>query len=344
MASQAMWRKSSLKQNSLIPYISKRTIPERNAHQKWRIPLSDAEPLPFRGEFVVFTSFLDCGLSFPTSLFLRRLLRFYRIKLHDLGPHSIQQIAFFVSLCEGWLGCPPYFPLWLAIVHGRAQRGDNGELIPSGGITFQMQGGKLLEDSVVKVELPGKAKNSWRRDWFYYREETPAGEVAIPPYTSEPSRPRRLGVKKLPEDLRAVVDLMLARLCKLKKEGLKPINVYNCWMGRFLPPLKKQSHLMCDYTGEYDSTRTSHEEWEEKDYATAVALITKASFSLLDEPLQPFDKVDRPLPEVKFLPLLVFEFHNCIFIDCTLLLFLRSNPSGTWSTTFPHSTERSPTS
>src|SRR4051812_12256114 len=97
-----------------------------------------------------------------------------------------------------------------------------------------MQGGKLLEDSVVKVDLPGKAKNSWRRDWFYYREETPAGEVAIPLYSSEPSRPRCLGVKKLREDLRAVVDLMLARLCELKKEGLKPINVYNCWMGHLL--------------------------------------------------------------------------------------------------------------
>src|SRR3954471_20622801 len=101
---------------------------------------------------------------------------------------------------------------------------------------------------------------------------------------------------------------------------------------------------MCDYTGEYDSTRNSHEEWEETDYATAVALITKASFSSLDEPLQPFDKVDRPLPEVKFPPLPVFEFRNCICIDCTPLLFLRSSPSGTWSTTFPHSTERSPTS
>src|SRR3954467_11839996 len=98
MASQAMWRKSSLKQGSLIPYISKRIVPERNAHHKWRIPLSDAEPLPFLGEFVCFTSFLDRGLSFPPSLFLRPLLRFFPIKLHDLGPHSTQQIAFFVSL------------------------------------------------------------------------------------------------------------------------------------------------------------------------------------------------------------------------------------------------------
>src|SRR4051812_15405578 len=202
---------------------------------------------------------------------------------------------------------PPYFPLWLPIFHGRAQRGEDGELILYGGITFQMQGGKLLEDLVVKVELPGKAKNCWRRDWFYYQEETPAGKVAIPSFSLEPSRPRRLGVKKLPGDLQAVVDLMLARLCELKKDGLKPINVYNCWLGRSLSPLKKRSHLMCNYTGENDSTRTSHEEWEEKDYATAVALITKAPFSSLDEPLQPFDMVERPLPEVKTPPLLLFS-------------------------------------
>src|SRR3954453_3428096 len=80
--------------------------------------------------------------------------------------------------------------------------------------------------------------------------------MVIPPFSSEPSRPRRLGMKKLPEDLRAVVDLMLARLCELKKDGLKPIIVYNCWLGRSLSPLKKRSHLMCDYIGENDSTRS----------------------------------------------------------------------------------------
>jgi hypothetical protein len=50
-------------------------------------------------------------LAFPSSSFFHHFLAFYGIKLSDLGPHSIQQIAFFVTLCEGYLGCPPYFPL-----------------------------------------------------------------------------------------------------------------------------------------------------------------------------------------------------------------------------------------
>jgi hypothetical protein len=27
-----------------------------------------------------------------------------------------------VTLCEGYLGCPPYFPPWLSIFHRRAKR------------------------------------------------------------------------------------------------------------------------------------------------------------------------------------------------------------------------------
>ena len=115
--------------------------------------------MPRRGEFVVFTSFLERGLGFPTSRFLRQFLKFYNIKISDLGPHSVQQISFFITLCEGFLGCPPYFPLWLALFHGRAQRKkpeEGGELIASGGITFQLIGGKAAVDSYLKAELSGK--------------------------------------------------------------------------------------------------------------------------------------------------------------------------------------------
>jgi hypothetical protein len=147
---------------------------------------------------MVFLSFLDRGLVFPTSSFLRHFLSFYRIKISDLGPHSIQQISFFVTLCEGYLGCPPYFPLWLSIFHGREKRvseEDGGQLVDCGGITFQVQGG----EDFLSVGLPGKAASSWRRQWFYMKENMPEGEPAIPAYSPAPSRPRRLVVKYLPK-------------------------------------------------------------------------------------------------------------------------------------------------
>src|SRR3954468_23197546 len=51
MAAQAAWKKTSLKHGSLLSYISKRTIPEKNTQHRWRIPTSEAEPRPRDGEF-----------------------------------------------------------------------------------------------------------------------------------------------------------------------------------------------------------------------------------------------------------------------------------------------------
>jgi hypothetical protein len=104
-----------------MPYISAGVIPEKGKN-RWRIPGKEAAPEPGKDEFVVFLSFLDGGLAFPTSSYFHHFLSFYRIKISDLGPHSIQQISFFVTLYEGYLGCPPYFPLWLSIFHECVRR------------------------------------------------------------------------------------------------------------------------------------------------------------------------------------------------------------------------------
>ena len=217
------------------------------------------------------------------------------------ATHSVLQISFFVTLCEGFLGCPPYFPLWLALFHGRAQRKkpeDGGELIASGGITFQLISGKSAVDSYLKAELSGKAESTWRKKWFYYREVTPDGEIALPMFTMEPSRPRRLHVRRLPEAAESMVELMLGRLRELKDDGLKAVNVYSCWVGRHLPPLRARPRLMCDYTGQYDNARTFHESWSAEEYERIVTSLTKADFVSLDAPLKAFDSMDNPLPTV----------------------------------------------
>ncbi|KAK1685170.1 hypothetical protein QYE76_046018 [Lolium multiflorum] len=168
------WGKSKVTRESLLPYVASGVIPEFKL-ERWRVPpANEVEPLP---RFVIFLSFLDRGFALPTSDFLRQLLAFYSIKVSDLGPHSVQQISLFVALCECYLGCPPYFPLWVSIFHGRATRASkNSEaLIPNGGITFQY---------------------------------TPPGEVCIPQYSPEPSVPRRLNVRSLPREQEEVVKEM----------------------------------------------------------------------------------------------------------------------------------------
>jgi hypothetical protein len=60
----------------------------------------------------MFLAFLLRGLSFPAHGFLHGLLFVYGVQLHQLTPKSILHIAYFVTLCESFLGIEPHFLLW----------------------------------------------------------------------------------------------------------------------------------------------------------------------------------------------------------------------------------------
>ncbi|KAK1627354.1 hypothetical protein QYE76_001669 [Lolium multiflorum] len=215
-------------------------------------------------------------------------------KISDLGPHSVQEISLFVALCECYLGCPPYFPLWVSIFHGRATRvSKSDQLIPNGGITFQVKSG----ESFIDMALPKKAQSQWRRFWFYAMEYTPPGEVRIPQYTLEPSVPRRLNMRSLPRDQEEVVREMRLAIQALKDDGLIAANMYNCWLGRRLIPLRSRGHFMWEYQGQNDCTRSTATEWDEAEYRKALAKVTTATFTSFNDGLQPFSE-DKPAPQV----------------------------------------------
>jgi hypothetical protein len=67
-------------------------------------PLSDLAA----GEFVLFVSYLSCGLALPISpFFLLLLLEELGLQLQHLTPHSILQAAIFAHLCEMFVGVAP---------------------------------------------------------------------------------------------------------------------------------------------------------------------------------------------------------------------------------------------
>jgi hypothetical protein len=59
------------------------------------------------GEFVLFVSYLSCGLALPISPFFLLLLEEFGLQLQHLTPHSILQAAIFVHLCEMFVGVAP---------------------------------------------------------------------------------------------------------------------------------------------------------------------------------------------------------------------------------------------
>jgi hypothetical protein len=58
-------------------------------------------------EFVMFVSYLSCGLELPISPFFLLLLEELGLQLQHLTPHSILQAAIFVHLCEMFVGVAP---------------------------------------------------------------------------------------------------------------------------------------------------------------------------------------------------------------------------------------------
>jgi hypothetical protein len=59
------------------------------------------------GEFVLFISYVSCGLALPISPFFLLLLEEFGLQLQHLTPHSILQAAIFVHLCEMFVGVAP---------------------------------------------------------------------------------------------------------------------------------------------------------------------------------------------------------------------------------------------
>jgi formate hydrogenlyase subunit 3/multisubunit Na+/H+ antiporter MnhD subunit len=58
-------------------------------------------------EFILFTSYISCGLALSILPFFLLLLEEFGLQLQHLMPHSILQVAIFVHLCEMFVGVAP---------------------------------------------------------------------------------------------------------------------------------------------------------------------------------------------------------------------------------------------
>jgi hypothetical protein len=77
------------------------------------------------GEFILFTSYISCGLAMPISPFFLLLLEEFGLQLQHLMPHSILQAVIFVHLCEMFIGvapCTSLFRHFFVLVKSRKTR------------------------------------------------------------------------------------------------------------------------------------------------------------------------------------------------------------------------------
>jgi hypothetical protein len=76
-------------------------------------PAADREPNPPYGYVVRFIRHHERSFAALASRFMRGPCHHYGVELHNFAPNAISQAATFVGVCEGFLGIPVNWDLWV---------------------------------------------------------------------------------------------------------------------------------------------------------------------------------------------------------------------------------------
>jgi hypothetical protein len=173
-------------------------------------------PNPPYGYIVSFMRFHEHGFTAPASRFLRGLCYHYGVELQNFTPNAISQAATFVGVCEGFLGIPVNWDLWVHLFRAElhtlpTSKPRTRRATRAGGLALAVRSSRRKE----YIPCTMTSNNSdWGRGWFYLRDAAPG----LPPYTGKVLQERAAswyhGVSQ------ARLDLLVATLKKLADRGL----------------------------------------------------------------------------------------------------------------------------
>jgi hypothetical protein len=188
---------------------------------KWiEPPARDRVPNPPFDYVVSFVRFHERGFAVPVSRFMRALCYHYGMELHNFTPNAISQAATFVGVCEGFLGIPVNWDLWVHLF--RTELHTLATLKPkihhaarAGGLSL------VLRSSRREQYIPCTMTSNnayWDLGWFYLRNSG----AGLPSYTGKVLREKAIswhhGVS--PPSHQAWLDSLLAVLKHLADRGL----------------------------------------------------------------------------------------------------------------------------
>jgi hypothetical protein len=110
------WERSTVNRLALNELVSAGQLAanEEGRPAEWIVPpAGDHAPNPPEGYVVSFIRFHERGFATPASRFMRALCHRYGVELHNFAPNAISQAATFVGVCEGYLGIPVNWELWI---------------------------------------------------------------------------------------------------------------------------------------------------------------------------------------------------------------------------------------
>jgi hypothetical protein len=140
----------------------------------WIVPHPNKrEPnLPF-GYVVSFIRFHERGFAAPASRFMRALCYHYGVELHNFTPNAISQAATFVGVCEGFLGVPVNWDLWVHLFRVELHTLMTPELkirraVRVGSMTIALR--NMRRELYIPCTMTSNNAES-ERGWFYLRND-----------------------------------------------------------------------------------------------------------------------------------------------------------------------------
>jgi hypothetical protein len=206
---------------------------------EWMVPPSGAAPTSPPGYVLSFVSFHERGFGVPASRFMRALLHYYRVELHNLNPNSIAQATIFAAVCEGFLGIDPHWDLWTHLFSVEPFALTTGEkrvrmAVRAGGCILQLRQARAQQ--YIPAILVSSNKG-WQRRWFYLRND----DGRLPSFsqrvvTAVGSNWRYWAAREKQENLQP----LLEALQELRDEGLTAAGVVAAIHRRRVLPLMER--------------------------------------------------------------------------------------------------------
>jgi hypothetical protein len=137
------------------------------------LPATDREPNPPYGYVVNFTRHLERGFAAPVSRFMCGLCYHYGVELHNFAPNAISQAATFVGVCEGFLGIPVNWDLWVHLFRAELHTLVTPEprvrrAVRVGGLTISLR--DLRREFYIPCTMTYN-NVELERGWFYLRND-----------------------------------------------------------------------------------------------------------------------------------------------------------------------------
>jgi hypothetical protein len=143
---------------------------------EWIMP-SERErvPNPPYGYTVSFMRFHEHGFTAPASRFLRGLCYHYGVELQNFMPKAISQVATFVVVCEGFLGIPVNWDLWVHLFRAELHTLPTSEprtrrAACADGLALAVRSSRR-EEYIPCTMTSNNA--DWERGWIYLRNAEP---------------------------------------------------------------------------------------------------------------------------------------------------------------------------